>query len=117
MEREKEELLDLHRSIVKSSVKLNTGLQEALLNATAQAVRNQEFMESVDALQTQFVSDLEEAQLRFTGSFADLLQLIQSGINTVTGTVSTALNHLQSESATLEKVEFSLCLVRQSCNF
>ncbi|KAJ5613030.1 hypothetical protein N7510_006224 [Penicillium lagena] len=103
MEREKEELLDLHRSIVKSSVKLNTGLHEALLNATAQAVRNQAFMESVDALQTQFVSGLEEAQVRFKGSFADLLQLIKSGITTVTGTVSTALNHLQTESATLEK--------------
>lgn len=117
MEREKEELLDLHRSIVKSSVKLNTGLQEALLKATAQAVRNQAFMESVDALQTQFLLDLEEAQLRFKGSFADLLLLIKSGIDTVTGTVSTAMNHLQSESATLEKVKFSFCLVCRSFNF
>lgn len=117
MEREKEELLDLHRSIVKSSAMLNTGLQEALLNATAQAVRNQVFMESVDALQTQFVSELEEAQLSFKGSFADLLQLIKSGINTAAGTVSTALDHLQSESATLEKVEIIFLAVCQSCNF
>jgi len=108
IEREREELLDLHRSVVKSSVMLNTGLQETLLNATAQAVRNRAFMEAVDGLQTRFVSDFEETHLRFRDRFADLLQSIKSSLSTVTNTVGTALSHLQGESAALEEVKHPL---------
>lgn len=108
METEKEELLNLYRSIVNSSLRLNTGLQEAVRNAEAEASRHQAFVQAVEALHNKLVQDLDKTESLFKRTFANLLHEIESGLRTVTSSVTSAFNRVQNEAADIEKVGYSL---------
>lgn len=104
MEVEQEELLNLHWSILKSSVKLDEGLQAAIRNAAMEATRHQAFVQAVQALQEELLHDLEETQSVFQKTFGKLLREVEAGIDAVVAAVNTASRQVQTETAVLEQV-------------
>ncbi|OQD73973.1 hypothetical protein PENDEC_c013G05755 [Penicillium decumbens] len=103
LEVEKEELLDLHRSILRSSVKLDEGLYQALRNAAMEASQHEAFIQAVQSLQGKLVADMEASQSLFRRIFEDFLHEIELGIDTVSAAVATALGRVQSKTTVLEK--------------
>ncbi|KAJ5928312.1 hypothetical protein N7466_007268 [Penicillium verhagenii] len=103
MESEKDELLNLHRSIVDSNIKLNEGLHIALQKAAMESARNEEFFQAVQALQDKLLVDLERNDSAFQRIFAKLLRDVEAGINSVAGTATSAMKRVQSETTSLEK--------------
>ncbi|KAJ6008495.1 hypothetical protein N7540_012471 [Penicillium herquei] len=105
MEIEKDELLNLHRSIVNSSAKLNNGLDIALEKAAMNSARNEEFSEAVRELQKRILVDLETTDLKFQDNLNKILDEMESGIGTVVERFSSTLNNIRDETAGLEKVD------------
>ncbi|KAJ6095904.1 hypothetical protein N7486_006650 [Penicillium sp. IBT 16267x] len=103
METEKDRLLNLHRSIVDSNVKLNEGLQGALHKAAMDSAKNEAFFQAVQALQDKLLVNLERNESAFQRMFGKLLHDIETGIDTVVTTVTSALGRVQSETSSLEK--------------
>ncbi|KAJ5256491.1 hypothetical protein N7505_011642 [Penicillium chrysogenum] len=103
IETEKEELIDLHRSIAKSSLKLNNGLQEALLNATTQSAQQHSFIQAVQSLQEKIVSDMEATDSVFKRTFGRFIREIEAGISSLQGSISMALSNVQTGTGVLEK--------------
>ena len=104
IEVEKEELLELHRSILRSSIKLDEGFHQALRNAAMEASQHEAFIQAVQSLQEKFVTDMEASQSFFQKAFESFLRDIALGIDTVNAAVASALGHVRSETAVLEKV-------------
>lgn len=104
IETEREELLDLHRSIVKSSTKLNDGLRQAAHNAAMDLARNQVFEQAVQALQEKIVTDMEEAGSLLRRTFDAFLREMEVGIGKVTASVTSALSHVRQDTLDLHKV-------------
>ncbi|CAG7956957.1 unnamed protein product [Penicillium nalgiovense] len=103
METEKEELIDLHRSIAKSSLKLNNGLQEALQNATAQSAQQHSFIQAVQSLQEKIMTDMEATDSVFKRTFGRLLREIEAGISSIQDSISVALSNVRTGTGVLEK--------------
>lgn len=106
MEVEQEELLNLHRSILKSSIKLDEGLQTAIRNAAIEASQHQAFVRSVQALQEGLLRDVEKTQSVFKRTFGRLLHEVEVGIETVVAAVNAASSQVQTETAVLKQVCF-----------
>ncbi|KAJ5671960.1 hypothetical protein N7507_001087 [Penicillium longicatenatum] len=102
-ETEKDELLNLHRSIVDSNVKLNEGLQFALNKAAMNSAKNEAFCQAVQALQDKLLVDLERQGSTFQRIFGKLLHEVDTGINTVVNTVTSALGRVHNETVSLER--------------
>ena len=107
IETEKEELLNLHQSIVQSSVKLDDGLREALNNAAAQSARNEAFVQAVQALQDKLIKDMEGLGPLLQRKVDGFLHDIELGVNKVTTSAATALGHVKSEAGILGKVSLA----------
>ncbi|KAJ5993601.1 hypothetical protein N7451_009325 [Penicillium sp. IBT 35674x] len=103
METEKDELLNLHRSIVDSNVRLNEGLQLALQKAALDSVRNEEFFQVVQALQDKLLVDLERNESTFQRIFGRIMHEVETGVGTVVNTVTSSLRRVQTETTSLEK--------------
>ncbi|QQK42626.1 Nuclear membrane fusion protein Kar5, putative [Penicillium digitatum] len=103
IETEKEELLDLHRSIAKSSLKLNIGIQEALQNATAQSAQQHSFIQAVQSLQEKIVAEMEVTNSVFKRTFNKFLQEIEAGIWSLQDSMSVALSNVRTGTGVLEK--------------
>ncbi|KAJ5290889.1 hypothetical protein N7478_000140 [Penicillium angulare] len=103
METQKDELLNLHRSIVDSSAKLSNGLIAALQNTAMDSARNQEFLESVQALQRRLLVEMEESDLTLHDTFVRLLNEVEAGIDTMMALFTSSLSNLQNETANLGK--------------
>ena len=106
IETEKEELIDLHRSIAKSSLKLNNGLQEALRNATAQSAQQQSFIHALQSLQGKIVTDMEATDSVFKRTFGKFLRETEAGIWSLQDSISVALSNVRAGTGVLERVQF-----------
>lgn len=104
METQKDELLNLHRSIVDSSAKLNNGLKVALHDSAMDSARNKESMEAVQEQQKRLLAEMEETDLRFRDTFIKLLHEVKTGIDTVMAAFTSSLSNIRNETADLEKV-------------
>lgn len=104
MEVEQEEVLNLHRSILKSSIKLDRGLQTALCNAETEAAQHQAFVQAVQVLQEGVVRDIENTQSLFQRTFEKILHEVEAGINTILAAVNASSRQAQAETAVLERV-------------
>lgn len=104
IEIEKEELLDLHRSILRSSIKLDEGFHQALRNAAMEASQHETFLQSVQLLQGKLATDMEASQSLFQQTLGGFLRDIELGIERVAAAVASALGHVQSETAVLGQV-------------
>lgn len=115
IETEKEELLNLHQSIVQSSVKLDDGLREALNNAAAQSARNEAFVQAVQALQDKLIKDMEGLAPLLQRKVDGFLHDIELGVNKVTTSAATALGHVKNEAGSLGKVSIPRS-ISAACN-
>lgn len=104
IETEKEELLDLHRSIAKSSLKLNNGLQEALRDAAAQSEQQQAFMQAVQSLQEKVVVEIDMTDSLLKRTFGKFLREIEAGIWSFQGAIAVALSNVRTGAGVLEMV-------------
>lgn len=104
IETEREELLDLHRAIVKTSFKLHEKLGEALRNAAMETSQHHTFLEEVRAMQERTTGDMEESASRSQNSFGKLLVEIQFGLDRIATSASSVMDHLRGEAGVLEKV-------------
>lgn len=104
IETEREELLDLHRSIVESSTKLDDGLRRAAQNAEMDSARNQVFAQSVQALQEQIVTDMEGAGSLLHRKFEAFLHEMEIGIGKISSSVASALSQAKQDTGALRKV-------------
>lgn len=108
MEKEKEELLDLHQSIAKSSLKLSTGLQEALRDAATQHEQQKEFTLAVQRLQEKVVADLDMTDSLFKRLFARFLREFETGINSLQEAIAATLKNVRSGASLLERVRYEI---------
>ncbi|THC95915.1 hypothetical protein EYZ11_004601 [Aspergillus tanneri] len=102
VENEKEELLELHKSILESSIKLNSGLQEALRMAAAETAQYKAFMQAAETFKEKLVTEFDETQSRFRETFEILLRDIRLGVNSAITVVSSALGRVDDEATVLE---------------
>ncbi len=107
IEAEKEEILGLHQSLAKSTVKLDEGLQEALRQAAETSAEHQAFLQTVHALQERFSNELEERGSSLRHLFGKFLNDIEAGFDIVAVAVATALAKMHTESSLLSKVSLS----------
>ncbi|KAJ5913946.1 hypothetical protein N7504_002829 [Penicillium tannophilum] len=103
METEKDELLNLHRSIVDSNVKLNEGLQLALQKAAMDSARKEEFFKVVQAMQDKLLVDMKRNESAFQRIFGRLMHDVEAGIVIVVNTVASSLRRVQNETTSLER--------------
>ncbi|KAL5358490.1 hypothetical protein BJX96DRAFT_163779 [Aspergillus floccosus] len=103
IENEREELLELYRSIVESSAKLNQGLQEALRAAAEQSSQSKAFLHAMNGMRLEVERDLEQTRSRFKESFESLIVDVESGVQSVYGTFKSAFGNLNTEVTTVEK--------------
>lgn len=104
LETEKDELLELHRSIVESSIKLSHGLNEALQMASAETSQRQAFMEATAALQAKLTQDLEATETGIRALLGNLMERIESAVDSVVTTATSALARVHNDATSLEKV-------------
>lgn len=104
MEVEQEELLNLHRSILKSSIRLDEDLQEAIRRAAMEATQHQAFVQTVQDLQEGLARDIKRTQSLFEKTFGRFLHEVETGIDTVVMTFNSAMGHLQNGAVSLGKV-------------
>ncbi|KAJ5983829.1 hypothetical protein N7481_005928 [Penicillium waksmanii] len=103
IEVEREELLDLHRAIVKTSSKLHEGLEAALQNAAMESSRHNTFLEEVRGIQERLAADLEISASVTQNALHRLLQEIRSGLDSIATSASSVMNNLRGEAGTLAK--------------
>jgi hypothetical protein len=105
IEVEREELLDLHRAIAKTSSKLHEGLEAALRNAAMESSRHITFLEEVWAMQERLAADLEKSAFVTQNALDRLLQEIWSGLDSIATSASSVMDNLRGEAGTLAKVK------------
>ena len=114
METEKEELLDLHRAIARSSIKLNDGLQDALKDAAAQAEQQGEFAQAVQALQEKVAAEISVTDSMLKRTFSQFLQEVEAGTTAFQSALYSILKKTQAETAFLEKVRSNTSFLDKS---
>ncbi|PLB39627.1 putative nuclear membrane fusion protein Kar5 [Aspergillus candidus] len=103
IEGEKEELLELYRSIVESSSKLNDGLQDALRAATAQSSQYRTFMDVTEAMQMRMHHEMRETESHFKSFLAKIFQGIEVSAQSAIIALTSALENFQTGALTFEK--------------
>lgn len=104
MEVEQEELLNLHRSILKSSIRLDEGLQEAIRKAAMETAQHQAFVQTVQELQEGLARDIKRTQSLLEKTFGRFLHEVETGIDAVVTAFNSALSHVQKGAVSLGKV-------------
>lgn len=107
-ESEREELLELHRTIIQSSAKLDRGLQEALEAAAAGSSRYKEFVQVVEDMRGRLIYNLEETESHFKVTFETLFREMEAYIGSVINSVASAIGILHGKAALLDRVSGSL---------
>ncbi|KAJ5226074.1 hypothetical protein N7468_007299 [Penicillium chermesinum] len=103
VEMEKDELLNLHRSIVDSNFKLNEGLRMALRNAAMESQQNEAFLKAVHQLQQQLTASIEKSQSTFQDTFSKILHDVQVGVRSAFSGITSSLSVMGKDMAALEK--------------
>ncbi|KAB8270967.1 hypothetical protein BDV30DRAFT_250276 [Aspergillus minisclerotigenes] len=103
-ENEKEELLNLHRSVVEGSNKLNQGLQEALRTAAAESLHHRAFVSEIANMNARLVHDMEETRSHFKAIIEKAFYGIESRAVSIVNTVTSVLGRVQAGVTNLDKV-------------
>lgn len=104
IELEKEELLELHRSAVVNTYKLNQGLQEALRDAESDLSRHRAFMSMVDAVRTNLSHELGESESYVKRTASRLLNDIETAVGSVISGIVSTTGKATTEATALETV-------------
>lgn len=110
IENEKEELLDLHKSIIHSTFKLNHGLKEALKTASAESAAHGAHINTVNSMREKLSYGLDETESRVKTVLGGIVHDIESSIGSALNSVTSALGSLRTGTEALEKVRIQTCL-------
>lgn len=111
IEVEREELLDLHRAIVKTSSNLHEGLEVALHNAAMETSQHQEFLEEVRLMQERLTVDLENSASVTQNALDRLLREIWTGLDSIATSAGSVMDNLRGGAGTLAKVTMVTLIV------
>ncbi|KAE8368643.1 hypothetical protein BDV27DRAFT_167640 [Aspergillus caelatus] len=103
VENEKEELLNLHRSVVEGSNKLNQGLQEALRTAAAESLQHRAFVSEIASMNDRLVHDMEETRSHLKTMIEKAFYEIEARATSVVNTVTSVLGRIQAGATDLDK--------------
>ncbi|KAB8263883.1 hypothetical protein BDV32DRAFT_146185 [Aspergillus pseudonomiae] len=103
IENEKEELLDLHRSVVQGSNKLNQGLQEALRTAAAQSSQHRAFASEIANMNARLVHDMEETRSHFKTMIEKAIYNIEARAVSFVNTITSVLGRAQAGATALDE--------------
>ncbi|PYH93030.1 hypothetical protein BO71DRAFT_400031 [Aspergillus ellipticus CBS 707.79] len=103
IEIEKAELLELHKSIVQGSIKLDRGLQEAMELATAENTRHKEFVQSVEDMRGRLMQEMDNTELCLKAAFQRVYHDAEAYVGGVMGSVSSAIQRVHDTTTLLEK--------------
>lgn len=104
IENEKEELLDLHRSIIDVTLKLNHGLEEALRTAAAETAEQEAFAHAVGAMRNKLTRELEDTEIRFKGFINGIFHDAGLSVESFVTSMTSALGRFHTGTVALEKV-------------
>ena len=104
IENEKEELLNLHKSIADVTLKLRHGLGEALRMAAAESAQQKAFAHAVGAMRNKLACEIEETELRFRVVLSGIVHNIELSVGGVVNSVASALGRVHTGTTALEKV-------------
>lgn len=104
IENEKEELLELHRFVVESTLKLSHGLQEALRVAAEDSAQHKAFMDVIATMRLKLVHEIEQSENLFQRAIATMLRDIGSGVDSAVTGVTSVFERVQMKAEALEKV-------------
>jgi hypothetical protein len=90
---EKEDILNLHRSLADNTAKLNEGLQEALRNAATHTSQQRAFVEATEVMRAELLREMEHDGLRAQSVFAGIFQEVET---TISNTLKKLLSTIQS---------------------
>lgn len=104
IEVEKEEMLNLHQSLVENMANINKGLQYALRDASLEGARHKAFVDAVRDLRAQTVSELQEDQNRARSVFANFVRELEATVGFGISKILSQLKDVESDSAALNEV-------------
>lgn len=119
MEKEKEDLLNLHRSIVDTSEALNNGLQSELAKAAERSLANKKFADAVSELQQSVLSymqDLKSYFQEFHDSARQILSQTRSDIKSTAAQYTSFLENAHEKTIDLNKVCLSVSFLNSEAN-
>lgn len=114
IETEKEELLELHRFVTESTLKLNRGLEEALRMAAEGSVRHKAFIDAIGTMRARLEHELEESESVVRRAIATLLHDLGSGVDSAAAGMASIFGQVQMETVTLGKVRTAYQYIKSS---
>ncbi|PWY76943.1 hypothetical protein BO70DRAFT_397837 [Aspergillus heteromorphus CBS 117.55] len=103
IENEKAELLELYRSIVQGSVKLDHGLHEAMEVATAETSRHKTFMQAVEEMRIRLVHEMDKTESHLKATLERVYRNMEAYVTAVLGPVSSAIERMHDKTMSLER--------------
>jgi hypothetical protein len=104
IELEKEELLNLHRSLTTNTAKLNKALQDTLQNTFAQSTKHRAFVEAVDMLRANLYRELEETNLKARALLSSFIYEVENAIGSKVSSIASMVMGVGADAETLTKV-------------
>jgi Tht1-like fusion protein len=104
IELEKEELLNLHRSLTTNTAKLNKALQDTLQSTATQSTKHRAFVEAVDMLGANLFRELEENNSKARTLFSSFIYEIENAIGSTASNIASMIMSAGVDTETLTKV-------------
>ncbi|GLA72447.1 hypothetical protein AtubIFM55763_002986 [Aspergillus tubingensis] len=102
-ENEREEIIELHRSIIEGTIKLDHGLQKALKVAATGLSQYKDFLQSVEDMRSKLVVSMEETEIHFKTRFENLILDMGVHVGSILEPVVSTIRNLHSSTASLDK--------------
>lgn len=108
VEMEKEELLELHRTLVEGTSKLSDGLHEALRQAAAKSEQYKAFIAAVDLMHKSVTAELAQSESQLKRTLTIALSGIESATDSVVAGVHSMLGRVEAKTQGLEQACIAL---------
>ncbi|KAL3465940.1 hypothetical protein BJX64DRAFT_33361 [Aspergillus heterothallicus] len=102
-EKEKEEILELYKSIFQSSMKMNHGFGDALRMAAEETTKYRAFAEATERLANEILQDLEDSKSSFRSTLESVFKGLETRFHSFLQGISSSLGNLQTGVTGLEK--------------
>lgn len=104
IEVEKEDMLNLHQSLVENLANINKELEDALRDASVEGAQHKAFVDAVRDLRAQTMSELQEDQNRVRGTFMNFFRDLEVTVGSSVSKILSLLMDVESDSAALNEV-------------
>ena len=104
IEIDKDELLNLHKTLTGITFGLTNTLNKSLHNAETEAVQHKKFVETVDSIRLKLMRDLGNDDLNARSRFSTLLNEIEARFRKALVGAMAAMVKVESDVTSLQKV-------------